>query len=746
MLTTILGSSQCWFLRAFTLYRSRLSLLSALYTNALADNVRQLGYDIELRPDSHFELVGYQPEQLQHFSKRRQQILQLVGESATPAMKQWACLATRPRKLVNIDPAELNEWWQAQNAALQLEIRHPTPVERSRSDMQIDTVLSDAIATCTATQSLFSQAELERQIFDQVQPFSYDDLLETLQQWQRVGKLIALGNQYWTTPDRSSSKSIEIAPAIRAIAKGNVLSGFAQLLECDRLIESTDPSQSAIDAYLRLEPRDRAQTVLVVADDGRRNQVQHHLAKAQPAYESTVTLWQLQPKPLTVSQALRLQSFQVNDVVVPRYHYPALGLSKGEPYTVVAFHAKTFTLRDSSQTELTIAPRRFRKHLYRPEPLAVSVGDRLQWSIPHPDGAYFAIAAITDTTLAIRYPNGKTENLDPNQSYFFQDARIVVSNEAPQPNLKQLFVVDPAAISLTRWIQTLPSLPDNLIVYSDRIPTLFDHLRNDSARVHLYPNYDSTSRPAQLGRSAASSQPAANRVSEFDSKYSFLAGSQSELPATSSNRPSRLEEYARTLLSGIKQYSEQQAIEFVTEPLSRAITSLTAKLDQVERTSGNQHRRTAALESAIRDTANLASLIGQTIRTTECLAAAIFNPLQSTSIIAIAPYELQSPTLLSKLDSFGAATSANSAQPRYDEPNESAGASSVTTSHSPLADSAIDAILKRTDLSNEFTLTQNRADVTSAAGKTPSRATSAASASLSTQLTQLLPQLRDWQA
>jgi conjugative relaxase-like TrwC/TraI family protein len=724
------------------IYRDR-SFLSALYTNALADQIRQLGYEITVRPNSHFELAGYALEQLQHFSKRRQQILNLVGESATPAMKQWACLATRPRKILNIDTAELNEWWQTQNSALQLDIRHPAPIEQSRLSSSIEATLTDEIAACTQTRSLFSQTELERRIFDRVQPLSYGDFLETLQALQQAGKLIALGNQYWTIPDRHSF-SVDVAPAIRAIAKGNVLNGFAQLLECDRVFESANPFQAAIDAYLALKPSDRAHTALIVADEDSRNQLQQDLAQAQQAHESTFTLWQLQPKSLTVPQALRVQSFQINDVVVPRYHYPALGLNKGEPYTIVALHAKTFTLRDSSQAELTIAPRQFRKHLYRPHPITVSLGDRLQWTTPHQDGSHFTIAAITDTTASIQYSNGQIEQLDPHQSYFLQDARIFTTTDVPPSNLKQLLVVEPVAISLTRWIQTLPALPDNLVVYSDRIPVLFDQLRNASSRVYSYLNYDSTSRPTQLEQSAANSQPAAKRVSKLNSKHSLLARNQSERSTTPENRPSRLEEYARNLLSGIKQYSEQQAIEFATEPLSRAITSLAAKLDQTERTFGNQHRRTAAFESAVRDIVDLTSLIRQAIRATECLAAAIIHAPRTSSINTIAFYELKSPT--TKPGSFGKPPSTASEQPRHEFSNEPARVVSATTSHSPLADAAIDTKpnSKRPESPNKSAFTQDRTNVASTAGKPPSGASSATSATLSAQLTQLLPQLCDW--
>lgn len=70
--------------------------------------------------------------------------------------------------------------------------------------------------------------------------------------------------------------------------------------------------------------------------------------------------------------------------------------------------------------------------------MTVGLGDRLQWTTPHQHGSHFTIAAITDTTAAIRYSNGQIEQLDPDQSYFFQDARILTAKDAPPTDLKQL--------------------------------------------------------------------------------------------------------------------------------------------------------------------------------------------------------------------------------------------------------------------------------------------------------------------
>ena len=73
-------------------------LLGAIYRNELASVARKLGYEIEPRPDGLFEIKGYSETQIQWFSKRRQQILELVGEHATAKEKEWAALQTRAAK------------------------------------------------------------------------------------------------------------------------------------------------------------------------------------------------------------------------------------------------------------------------------------------------------------------------------------------------------------------------------------------------------------------------------------------------------------------------------------------------------------------------------------------------------------------------------------------------------------------------------------------------------------------------
>ncbi|MEM8717448.1 MAG: MobF family relaxase [Cyanobacteria bacterium P01_G01_bin.4] len=98
-----ISSTQCpegnW--KALTnesIYRNS-KLLGSIYENELAYEVKRLGYDLVKRQNCLFEIAGYASRQIDHFSKRRKQILQCAGPNASGRKKQWATQVTRSGKM-----------------------------------------------------------------------------------------------------------------------------------------------------------------------------------------------------------------------------------------------------------------------------------------------------------------------------------------------------------------------------------------------------------------------------------------------------------------------------------------------------------------------------------------------------------------------------------------------------------------------------------------------------------------------
>jgi conjugative relaxase-like TrwC/TraI family protein len=156
-------------------------LLGAIYSNELVQEIRKLGYQVEPKGDE-FEIVGYTSQQLAHFSKRREQILELVGNYATPAQKAWANLKTRAPKGSEIPRDELLGWWKAQDEALSLNIRHPIPMpdaiktSADGSTQKATASVKDAIAHCSERTVAFKREALEKFILSEIADFSYAEL------------------------------------------------------------------------------------------------------------------------------------------------------------------------------------------------------------------------------------------------------------------------------------------------------------------------------------------------------------------------------------------------------------------------------------------------------------------------------------------------------------------------------------------------------------------------------------------
>ncbi|WP_052049948.1 MobF family relaxase [Leptolyngbya sp. KIOST-1] len=157
-----------------TLFKQQ-KLLGMIYQNELAVEVQRLGYGIEPRANGQFELRGYQAEDLQTFSKRREQILAAVEENATAQARELATLMTRAPKGKEIPREELRTYWQQQAQALKLE--HPQP-QLMDWQSQPKRATQAGLTHCAEREAVFHREQVERfalenhlgqQLFDDVQ-------------------------------------------------------------------------------------------------------------------------------------------------------------------------------------------------------------------------------------------------------------------------------------------------------------------------------------------------------------------------------------------------------------------------------------------------------------------------------------------------------------------------------------------------------------------------------------------------
>jgi conjugative relaxase-like TrwC/TraI family protein len=156
----------------------RQKLLGMIYQNELAVEVQRLGYTIAPRANGQFELQGYRSEDLQTFSKRREQILAAVGEQATAQERELATLKTRAPKGKEIPREELQAYWQAQVDVLHLE--HPNPQLMDWQSAPKKAVRA-GLNHCSEREAMFRREQVERFALENHlgQQF-FEDLQQTL--------------------------------------------------------------------------------------------------------------------------------------------------------------------------------------------------------------------------------------------------------------------------------------------------------------------------------------------------------------------------------------------------------------------------------------------------------------------------------------------------------------------------------------------------------------------------------------
>ncbi|MBD2511442.1 MobF family relaxase [Nostoc sp. ATCC 53789] len=143
--------------------------LGMAYQSYLATEVIKLGYEVEPRQHGQFEIKGFKEQDLEAFSKRRQQII-AAGASTTWAEREKIWDNTRQCKQ-KVTESELKSLWNEEAAALGINFSLPVEpnsfVQDSLSQQTLEDALDNAIAHCSERNVAFKQEDLEKFILSE---------------------------------------------------------------------------------------------------------------------------------------------------------------------------------------------------------------------------------------------------------------------------------------------------------------------------------------------------------------------------------------------------------------------------------------------------------------------------------------------------------------------------------------------------------------------------------------------------
>lgn len=173
--------------------------LGMAYQSYLAREVQKLGYEIEPLKHGQFDIKGFKEQDLETFSKRRQQIIALAGANSTWAEREKIWDDTRQRKQ-KLPVSELLARWKEEAAALGITFVKPgepgqnIPVNQK----SLAEVLDLAIAHCSERNVAFKQEDLEKFILEERLFTDVTALEPLIKQHQDLIPLPGLERQYTT--------------------------------------------------------------------------------------------------------------------------------------------------------------------------------------------------------------------------------------------------------------------------------------------------------------------------------------------------------------------------------------------------------------------------------------------------------------------------------------------------------------------------------------------------------------------
>jgi conjugative relaxase-like TrwC/TraI family protein len=173
-------------------------LIAAYFGNEMAKGLLELGYELEPRMIGQFpafEIKGYDRETIDHFSTRREEMLDYLRERGlplNPTTTQIAAFATRDKK-VEVSRDEIRQQWKDQAQELGLE----APAPRFEKDnipgdgLTIKGAIRNALEDIEKRESVFGGSKLQTHVLGQLAGrTTLDEINAEIDRMEKEGHLI----------------------------------------------------------------------------------------------------------------------------------------------------------------------------------------------------------------------------------------------------------------------------------------------------------------------------------------------------------------------------------------------------------------------------------------------------------------------------------------------------------------------------------------------------------------------------
>ena len=310
----------------------------------------------------------------------------------------------------------------------------------------------------------------------------------------------------------------DLQAAVDLVAAGKVATGLARLDAAGRIVADSDKSklvERVVSDFVALSPQEREQTLVLAGTHAERRAITQGIRAAlarEGRLGPPVEAAALRSPDLTEVQTRFAHQYRVGDVVVPLRHYRRRGLSRTERYAVEAVQGDALLLVGTDGSRAWHEPMGFRKSVYRPQSMAVAVGDRLKWTRNDRErgrrnGQEFRVVAIRARVAEIDYGDGRRERVDLGCAQHWDYAWVSTTYSSQGKTARRVLAFADAFVSQESFYVGVSRVKDDLRLYTRDREHLLERAQVSSANENPLELVRLQARRQQVAASTGDRQP-----------------------------------------------------------------------------------------------------------------------------------------------------------------------------------------------------------------------------------------------
>jgi conjugative relaxase-like TrwC/TraI family protein len=414
------------------LYQQNITI-GKVYHHQLGQQLMRLGYEINWDQNGTFEVAGFKLEQLQHFSSRRVEIINVAGADSSTKEKAKACISTRTNKqYVQSDQrkALLDSWEQKYNL-----LNLPAPEtfnrrnEESKSKQKALTLRRELIDKSIQTLLIrditgFKPHQLLQEALTQAQGLHELDLIQS--EIEQHPNLITNDSGKLTTIDHYQSKSIKTFENSQKLSLTTKRLNLVPLTSCDRDYKISQVIQDC------LSKNALQQSKTIILTDTERDkyeitsQMRRELIQMNKLGGTPIKTIFLQPKNIAPNNLTNPQNYQVGNVI--KFARQSNRFSNQRLYKILSINEnnKTVLLGDRFGNKVNLPLNRYQnREIFVVRQRELRIGEAMQFNRGQyvngkqvSAGQAFIVTDIKDNKTIVIAFKGKQSNIKTNDLFF----------------------------------------------------------------------------------------------------------------------------------------------------------------------------------------------------------------------------------------------------------------------------------------------------------------------------------------